>query len=335
MLFKDTNTIAEYAEVVSAINFFSLKATIRNVEEQHLVPIIGKSLYTTLTGIYHPAADETAAQAALNTTQKALLDRCRMLLGPYIAYYHAPKTEVKLSDGGLRREETNTSKTAYQYQGKNFREACLAEAEVQSEMLLQFLEDNSADYASWLTDPAFADYTGLFIKTGKEFGGMYPSQSPYKNYWAMRSKMADVEMLHICREIGEELFNDLKTKSKAALPVYSIKEKLLLLYLKKAIANFTVAFSIPFLNVRIDANGLSVVSAGARSSNDETASRSTPSSNDISHTISSAAAAGKEWLEAAIEFLNKNHSDFPLYAYEQTAAMPEGCSSYSGSFGLI
>lgn len=335
MLFKDTIKLAEYADVLSSVNFISLKATIRNVEEQRLIPIIGNTLYTSLASTYEAAADESAAQSALSVSQKKLLDRCRMLIGPYIAYHYAPKTEVKLSDAGLRREETNSSKTAFQYQGKNFRDACLAEAEAQSELLLQFLEDNQVDYAEWLTDPAFTEFRSLFIKTGKEFGSMYPSHSPYKNYWAMRSKMADVELLHISKAIGEELFNDLKTKSKAAAPGYTDKEKSLLLYIKKAIANFTIAFSIPFLNVRIEANGLSVVAAGARASHDEVSSRSAPTANDISHVIRSAAAAGKEWLEGAIEFLDKNHSDFPKYDYTDPETVTEGCANYGGSFGLI
>ena len=335
MLFKDVATISEYAEVVNAVDFFSLKATLRNVEEQQIIPIIGKTLYTSLNTTYDGAASESTAQTALSITQKGLLYRCRLLIGPYLAYFYAPKAELKLSGAGLRREETATSKTAYQYQVKNFREACLEEAEAQSELLLQFLEDNKTDYEEWVNDDAFTEYRSLFIKTGKEFGSMYPAKSPYKNYWAMRSKMQDVEEQHIRSLLGDDLFDDLKTKAKASTPSFSDKEKMLLLYLKKAIANFTVSFSIPLLNVRIDANGLSVVAASARASSDAVSSRANPASDDISHVIRASAAAGKEWIETAKKYLDKNYIDFQKYEYTDPATVSESCANYGGSFGLV
>lgn len=334
MLFKDVNTIAEYAEVVSAVNFFSLKATLRNVEEQHLIPIIGKTLYTSLNAAYSAAADEAAAQVALSSAEKLLLDRCRLFIGPYLAYYHAPKTEVKLSDAGVRREETNTSKTAYQYQVKNFRQACLQEAEAQSELLLQFLEDNNAGYPTWVSDSAFSAYRSLFIKTGREFGELVPSHSPYKNYWAMRSKMKDIEEQYIRLLLGDDLYAYLKTKALAATPVFSSRETDLIFYLKKAIANFTMSFSIPFLNVKIDANGLSVMAAGISATDDETASRAAPSGNDISHIIRAGTAAGKEWIQTAKNYLEKYHTDFPLYNYTAPQTVSANCTNHGGAFGL-
>ena len=332
MLFKDSKKIQEYAELVSEVNFASLKPTIRNIEEQMIIPVIGKSLYNNLNDDYNGAMDE---ESGLTDEQKSLLDRLRMVIGPYISYFYAPKGEVKLSDAGLRREETNTNKTAFQYQVKNFREACLAEAEAQTELLLQFLEDNKADYQLWANDDAFKNYRSLFIKTGSEFNEYFPSQTPSKNYWAMRPKMVDVEAQNIRTAIGEELFDDLKEKDTSDASL-SDQEKTLLFKLKKATANFTVSYSVPFLNIRIDANGLSVNSSNTRSSDDDLSARSAPSPADISHLIAACKDTAKFWLNDAIIFLNKNHSDFPLFNWVDPAipvANPLDC--LKGSYGMI
>lgn len=331
MLFKTTLKLAEYAEINNAVDFTAAKATIVLAEESHLIPILGKTVYDALNENYTVATDENT----LSIPDKNLLERCRKVIGPYFAYYYAPKAEVKLSDAGLRREETNTSKTAFQYQGKNFREACLNEAEIQSENLIAFLEENKADYPDWLSSDEFAKYRYLFIKTGKEFKDIVTTASPYRNYYVMRFKMEDVEELIIRKEIGDELFVDLKTKAKVDTPSFTDKEKTLLFYIKKAIAYYTISFAIPFIVVRIDQNGLSVITEAARTSSDEYSSRANASAVQISHLQRSAADSGKEWLQKAVEFLNINHTDFPLFPYVEPSTVVEGCIYGNGSFGMV
>lgn len=306
MLFKTSIQLKEYSELTSAVNFLSLKATLSHVEEIHIIPILGKELYTSLNDAYTNAVNE----AALTQPQQDLLERTRKVIGPYLAYYYAAKGEVKLDDAGLRREETNTSKTAFQYQVTNFRNAQLQEAEQQSEKLLEFLEENKADYTLWTSSTAFTTYRSLFIKTGTEFNELFPTHSPYRNYWAMRSKMVDVEEQNIRHAIGDTLFDALKTKDAATTDGLTSQEKKLLYKLKKAIANFAVAFAVPFLSVRIDAGGITISDTGSSTGNDDLSKRKSASENQLSLIISSAAENGKSWLNDAIKYIKNNSESF-------------------------
>ena len=339
MLFKKTEKLIEYAELVSTVNFNSIKPTIRMVEEQHIIPMVGNELYSALNTTYAANTDE----GLLSTADKLLLDKCRSVIGPMVCYYYSVKAEIKISDAGAQRLENATNKTAYQYQVTRYREQNLQEGEMASELLLSFLEDNKGSYPQWVASSAFAKYRDLFIKSGKEFQDLFPSQSPYRNYWAMRSKMQDVEENNIRAEIGSVLFDALKETARSSTETFSDKETDLLKKLKKSIAYFTVAFSIPFLNVRIDANGITVATSN-RTGDDEKSIRSAAGNPALNSIITKCQDAGAMWLKNAVKFLNDNPDDFEGWPIEaavsaemQHTLVTKDCfnEERTGSFGMF
>lgn len=342
MLFKTKDKLIEYAELSASINFNSIKPTLRVVETNHLIPFLGKELYNALNDAYTAAADETT----LSADQKLLLDQCRCVIGPMLCYHYAPKAEVKLSDAGAQRLETSTNKTAYQNQVVNFREQNLREAEMATELLLQFLEDNKTLYPDWQASDAFKDYRSLFIKSGGEFDKLFSSSTPYRNYWAMRSKMLDVEENNIRTLVGDTIYNNLKTKDQDPAGTFTSKEEDLIKKLKRVIAYLTVSFSIPFLNVRIDGNGITVMSASGRAQNDEMAKRGAANEKALDLIIEKSEAAAKSWVNNVIDFLNNNVADFtgwPLVvvvddpANDHTVVTDDNNvnENITGSFGLV
>lgn len=331
MLFKDSIKLQEFAEINNSVNFATVKPSLERIEALHITAILGSTLYKSLNDAYTAASNESS----LSDIQKALLLQCRKVIGPLLGYYYAPIGELKFSDAGIRREETATTKTAYQYQITNYREACLRNGEAAEELLFEFLEEKKADYSEWVSSPSFTSYRSLFIKSGKEFNEFFTSHSPYRNYWAMRSKMVDVEELHIRKVIGSATFDALKTKSKQTTPGFTSKETELLFKLKKAIANLTVSLAVPLLSVRIDANGITVVNSGPRTNRDQDALLSNAPDNNISNLIKSTADSGSEWLKSAIQFLNDNASDFSTWTVPDSTDDTELNDSLKGSFALL
>ena len=307
MLFKTTIRLVDFAKLASTVNFSNIAPTLRMVEEQHIIPVLGYELYNTLTVAYTAAANE----GSLTTQHISLLEKTRNVIGPVGCYYYAPKAEVLLSDAGAQRLETATNKTAYQNQVVNFREQNLRESEMATELLLQFLEKNKADYSEWTASEAFKDYRSLFIKSGSEFNKCFPSASPWRNYIAMRGRMVDVEEISIREVLGNDLFEILKTKDLDALGTFTDKEQILLYKVKKAVAYLTVASSIPFLNVRLDANGISVkATAGAQ--NDDVASRVAALNPALNSLIEASREGGKTWINNISEYMKENAVDFGI-----------------------
>jgi hypothetical protein len=320
MLIRSNETLLEFAELTATIQFASVKSTIRLVENQHLVPVLGKELYDSLDAAYTTSLTDPTA-SPLTALQTSLLEKCRCVIGPMLCYYYTPKAEVKLSNAGAQRLETTTNKTAFQNQVVNFREQNLREGEIATEQLLEFLETWKVDLPTWVNSEAFKEYRKLFIKSGKEFDTLFSSASPYRNYWAMRSKMLEVEQGTIRTMLGEDLFAALKTKDNATTPAFNNEEKELIFKLKKAIAYATVALSIPFLNVRIDANGITIQS-NARATNDELAKRGPAGVPILNTIIQKCEAAAGAWVNNVAQYLNDHLEAFTglwpvITAYEQ------------------
>lgn len=342
MLFKDTIKLTEYTELSKDTNFAGIRSTIRMIEEQHIVSALGNQLYSSLNNAYTLITDEVSLSAA----NKSLLDKCRSVIGPLVSYHLAYKKDITIGDGGSRRSETNTAKTAYQYQVTQFRQGMLDEADKATESLLKFLDENADAYPEWLSSSAFADYKNTFIKSGKEFAELFPSASPYRNFAAMRSKMIDVEETNIRAALGNSLYADLKTKDLQTTigGAFSLKETELLKKLKKAIAYLTVAFSIPFLNVRIDAGGITVTTSN-QTSDDDKSTRMAAANSALNTIMKRCEDAGAVWLKNAIKYLNDNSEDFTGWPFVNTNT--ESCADRhervtkfynqerKGNFGLL
>ena len=310
MLFKTSKTIQEFAQLSGELDLSSIRITMEGVEEKYLRPILGAAQLNALQTAYKAAANDAAFT---NAAMVALLDMCRRVTAPFFCYHFAPKTDVQVSDAGVQRTETANNKTAYQYQNTAYREENFAQGEEAVEKLIEFLETNKADYEAWVSSAEFKQYRSLFIKTAADFNYQYPSHTPYRNFWAMRPKMMDVETLIIRKFLGTTIFDALKAKDQEAAPTFSAKQKLLIEYLKKIIAYHTVAFAIPFLNVKVSANGLTVLAATNFASSDAQNTRGGAPNKNISDLVEQCNSNAKMWMDECIVFIKDNATDFATW----------------------
>lgn len=326
MLFKDSDTFRKYAPFAATADFkTALSTNIDFVERTYLVPILGNELYKSLSDSYKSAANEVAFS---NNDLYDLLTCCRLVIGPMFAYHYAPIADVQLSTSGIQRTETATNKTAYQYQASNFREENFRQGESAIELLIKYLEDNVTEsfLDQWKESNEFKKYRGMFIKTAAEFSDYYPSHTPYRNYWAMRNKMYDIQEVTIRAFLGDTIYNALLTKAKTDTPNFTDKERRLIDLLCRAISYATVAASIPFLSVKMEANGLTVSAPTSITSNDNLSSRSGADNKSISHLISACDNSCKLWMNSATDYIKANKEDFPTWPGFVTV---DPCSNHS------
>ena len=332
MLFKTAAELSEFLDVSGTITFSKIKPTIEYVEESILLPLIGNDLYHNLCGYYD---DPTTISTPYQSMYDMLMKRCRKVVGPYTAYYFIPKAELSLSDSGAQRTETANTKTAYAYQIASSREQRLKEGEANLELLLKFITDNISYFEEWANSAEFVEYKSLFIKSGTEFANLYRTTQPYRNYFATRFKMTDVEVLTIEPAITTPLFDYLKGKDHLVDPQWSEAETKLLLYLKKAIAYFTIAEAIPNLSVRIDGNGLTVNSENTVTANKDLEVRKDADKDKIEHLSKNCYANGQSWLKMAINYISSNAALFPSWVAPAAAGKVDlKNDTYTTMFGL-
>lgn len=309
MLVRTSAILKQYAQIGANWNYEDLYASLRMVELKYIVPVLGRDLYDVLDAAITAATE----QDPLNPDFDSLLKQCRMAIGPLFCYFHADKADVQFSASGMQRTETQTNKNAYQEQRSKFKEANLAEGEEALEMLQQFLETNQEDYPEWLDSDNFKRYRSLFIKSGTQFNELFPSHTPYRNYWMLRPKMQHIEETVIRKFLGSELYDHLKTEDAKQDPDFSEEEVLLLDKIKKAIANLSVALAVPFLNVRISNNGLTVPAVTSFSQNDAENTRNGVADKMLSTFITSCTNAGTDWITNATDYLTAHPVEFATW----------------------
>ncbi len=330
MLFKDSQTLKLFAQLSGTINLNDVKVTMERVELEYLRPRLGKELFTSLTTSYELAANDTAFGTAL---QKKLLDYCRRVTGPMFCYHFAPKADVQVSSSGIQRSENSTIKTAFQYQGTKYREENFNEGHAAIESLLEFLEDNITDLPEWKNSAEFKQYRSLFIKTGSEFNQYYSSPTPQRNFYAMRPKMIDVEENGVRPFLGDAMFDAIKSKDQLQTPGFTEKETKLLAMIKKAIAYYTVSFSVPLLSVKIDGNGITIFASQSFSSSDDDSKRAGADTKALNDLVNSCNNSGQMWLNRAKEFLMNNKADFNSWVGFQVQEK-KPCADFTAVFAI-
>lgn len=322
MLFKDDTSLQEYASL-SQDTFIDVKSTIAMVENKHLIPILGLMQYEELNANFNaPPGD------GIPTRLLSLLDYCRKVIGPWVCVYFTPKTDVKVSGAGARRMESDKAKTAFQYQVKNFVDANRQEAMDAQEFLLAFLEEKKADYPLWVAGPGNAAYRKLFIKTASEFNELFFTPAPHSNFWAIKSKMVDVEEIILPPAIGADIYSSLKTKTRNSTALNEVEEELLYA-VKKAVAALSVAEALPFVHLRMAEDGMTS-GGGNFASNDAYSSRIPATDNALNLFKSSAADLGRTWLAKAKQIIKNNPDTFTAAAGPETPAS----KTFKSVFGL-
>lgn len=333
MLFKNLETLKKYSQYGGTGDFSALESSLRMVEYTQIIPVIGQELYDNIQLAVKnaPTVDDIVDE------YKQVTIHCLMAIGPLFCYHHADKADILFDGSGMKRTETNTNKTAYQEQRNKFKEANLAEGEQALEMLIKYLEDNINDFPEWTDSKNFKIYRSLFIKTGSEFNEIFPSATPYRNYWAMRSKMNDVEENQIRPFLGDTIFDALKENDRAADLPFTDQQNELLSRIKKAIANFTVAFSVPILNVRMNSMGITIPAITNFSTNDGENTRSGIADKWVDTFTKSCITTAQSWLTNAAKYLSEHEAEFPEwigFKKSNNVYCPSNTGD-GGGFGLL
>lgn len=327
MFFKKTEELSQYLDSTSQLKLNDIKPTIEFVENKLLVEVMGRTFYDEINEKY--TNDETN----LTDRENELLHFIRLMVAPYAVYYYSAKS-LQLSGNGLQRVESENTKTAYAYQKEDFREQALTEGEQAAENLIAFLFENAKEFETYTSSNEFKQLKDLFICSGREFGEMYSNPQPNRLYKAVKSFMKDVELLTIRKALQADLYNHLKEKSKENEPQFSDEEKELMMYLKKAISFLTIAKAIPHINVRVSANGITVVSdstGGVRDMDKKKAADQTY----IGHLMQDCQKSGETYLNEALQYIQANATKFEKYKKPNSVSYSPVNDKFQGTFGLV
>lgn len=316
MLFSSTTELQEYT-ALAAMNFAAIAPVLGTIEEDCLIPYLGRELYDELLG--------KIADGSIDDNFKKLQDLCKKIVAPFAVYKYIPKGQLQIGGQGITRAENDKAKTPFGYQITELREAYLTDGEMAIERLLAYLEANKGSFVNWTSSEAYQEYNSLIIRSGSEFKQLFSMQNtPHRNYWAMRSKMQDMQYF-VRQSIGATKFDEVLNAQKEASLDETQAE--LLVMVKKATAYLTIAEAVPYLNCRMDANGITMLSNIVATSQKDGVNRMAANDKAISNLIISAKKDGEEWMGIAKSLI------IPIETIALNRSEDE-CNNYKSLFSL-
>lgn len=305
-LFLNINELKQFISVTKAYEIKEFETRVDFSIEFYLKKWIGEAQLNALISAH--------ATSSLTTPQAELVKKLQMSLAHFVFYEHIPFAQVIIDDSGISRKENDNYKTAYANQVQLLMNKSLKTAYDSLEHALNFLEDNQSNYPLWVASSGYTQNKKYFINTAVDFGNQYPIIRGRLTFKSMFPTMDDVETFYIEQCLGNLFYTELKTKILNKTP-FSQKEKILIGYIKKAIANLTISRAVKNGWVKYTTNGVINIEHSA-SSNVQI--EKTATNNQESLKIRETQENGDLYLSRIKDYLYDNINDFPTFKNDTT-----------------
>jgi hypothetical protein len=254
-------TLEEIQEVlprlVSTLSDFNNLPNFERAEEKYLVPIIGRTMYETLTEHYDA---ET-----LDADELAVVKKARVLIAAHAFCDELSLNNVTLTDTGPRKFAQSGAERVFNWEYQELKNGLVKSAYDGMEVLLSYLFDNKDLFPEWTDSDQFKRIDALLIRSGTEFSEHYTLFQPQRTFFIMQLDLERMQLLFINEGVGKDLITYLKTVAEP-----SDDEKESLKHLKTALAFKTIAQAAKHFSVAFTPAGFSISGEVNTSTNEYT-----------------------------------------------------------------
>ncbi len=320
MLIKTKENFHHFTGLVSLNKAFeSYRPSIEWAMNFHMIPLLGEKLYNKLEDDLFSDGSGSPSSSDSEVNNSALYlklqQKCLLAEACYAAFDFAQISDVHITAQGLQAINTDTHKSAYEYQKRDVRNYFAEKADIAIDDVLLFLEKNYTVFTEWSNDEELFTKSAEFIINDVASFNRYCDIGNSRRTWLnLRYAMRDVVSLHIIPAIGSVIYETILNQVKSRQPVTG-KMVPLYDYLKAAFANLTIAEALPDMTVRISGERISIASffsPGEKMSDQYIALKENITRRRLDK--------GKSYLDAAVRFIKQNPDDFTDFPYHGSEA---------------
>ncbi|MDX3913773.1 MAG: hypothetical protein QHC79_09555 [Pseudosphingobacterium sp.] len=295
--------IKQYNSSVTVnLSFESMESFLQDAENK-VIAIIG---------------EETADAIAASTDFVATLVKAAVVNFALADY--SDSGALLISDSGMHVVKGDSKLPASDKKIVAFKRSCVEKAWKALEGAIYQMELHVEDWPIWYLSADRKRYLSNLLNFSndiEEHTRMLVTPSLFQR---LRSEINRCEEDSIQPLLGEAVFDSLRLRYiEHAL---SDLDRQLIKRIVKAVAPLSIAYSIPYLAVEIDANGVYQLSQVALSSqSDNIEQKSSPQARTLQNTMNRLITTGEAELESLRKWMNKNKSGFPGYTDNVIAPM--------------
>lgn len=320
MFFKDTEDAKKYVSINASFSFNELSIFLNEVDGSILKKYLGSSFLSSLQTAYNNSI-KASSPTALGAKEAILIEHLRWASANFAIAKWIPSGQLSIDSAGIRIANTDTHKTAFEWQIQDLLRSVNEVGYTSLEDALEYLENNIDDFATYKSSAEFKENNYLFVASSSEFTKHYGALNNSRiNFVKMRSIIRKTEEFEIKGVILPDLFADLKTKLQNA-EVLGSYTKTLIEYIQPAVVHLSVARAINELSAAITPDGFLVF--------DNTGGKGTTNSKKLGEETTLARMAqaaerdGRTYLKALKAYLDANAENYPLYTADILYVAPE------------
>ncbi len=250
MFFKTIAEIKECCSINVTFEFDEAKIYLLQADREFLIKHIGQDFFDALQTVY----DATPVFANLSTANKNAITKLRLASASYALATWVPLGQVQIDSSGIRIVSNENIKTAFQWQIRDLIKSLKDLANSAMEEALKYFSNNTGTYPLFASSDAYQTFNGSFIKTADEFTS-YVSllNGSVLNFLKLKPSMAKAEDFDIKAVLFPTYYDALKTR--VADYNTSPEDDAIMVFIKPAVANLTIARAVNELACTLDANG--------------------------------------------------------------------------------
>lgn len=275
-----------------SVKLESLEATIYETARRHIVPWLGSTLYTSLNG------------GSLSAELTALLPYVKRPLALLTIYEYSKVGAIEVGESGMHRVETDTRKSAYRYQEREYKEDALIKGYNALEQMLKYLDDHQSDFSTWASSAEGRTHLTPLLNYASDFRLLTLPDCDRYTFECLRPIISEIQLLGIQRLLPKSFWDGLLSRHLAG--TLTDAEKQLRTYMRQAIAHKAITEAVKQRWVKVDGGRVSIQEDfGDQRNTNQTMPSSTGSGLYLSHDTWS-----DRFTSTWMDYIGNNPDDF-------------------------
>ena len=197
-LWKTTDNVNKIIPVSAALSFEKLESALISADEIYLKPLLGSELVAQAEAIYEKDEPTDTELLFLSLMKTAELNLAM--------YYDFQELNIRITDQGFQRQNTENFTSAYKYQEDALRHSFQNKGFNALDRILDFLEANSDTFPDYTSSPAYVSVKTRFVRSPKEVNDVFfinSSRLVFLRLWPIFTELEETLIPHI---LGSSLF---------------------------------------------------------------------------------------------------------------------------------
>ncbi|GAB6122282.1 DUF6712 family protein [Dysgonomonas termitidis] len=227
---SDGDELRPYIPISTSLSFRNMNPAFQNAFGLFIRPVMGNAVVERLQEIYDAVVDISIIREDTDDKEIKLLYYGQRA-NAFLAYwYDYDELQVLIGDAGIKRQDSEKTKTPYKYQEHSLKEGFKQKGFDALDNLIAYLEENTDEFPEYLDSENYTRTKDAIVRSTQEVNGYYPVNNSRLVFLRLKPAFRVIEDTVIAPRLGAILYNEFKEALMQDSPdekYLKLREKLL------------------------------------------------------------------------------------------------------------